>query len=312
MGNYKITLRDDLTEPQKHDELLVWDNWDKWCQDHEAPFVSKWCGESSQERASRGDTFQGTVSWDEAREFMRHGWPETRKKLARISAVFAAQNVFQTQPAFQMDVAGAFPIPPLAAAGDPLNMVAPYPVETGNTPIVRLVVHAGFIAEYQAESVANYGAALLSYIDAMEQAGVRFELEALLNSRRAGSPSGCSTIRVKVKEADEPVEIDRLGYVFCNASFFRRHGFRVKEQWCKYNHGSGYGSSCTPPRQNIEEDQTYLGGVMMFPAHAPELKSPAAILKAIDDYVRTALADNGRTIPMLWSDPDSIKDAAVS
>lgn len=247
-------------------------------------------------RSEYDASWSGTATLEAALTLARDGWPEGRKSLMAATAAAATSPTFS--PQIMMDVAGAYPIPALAAAGDPDCMVNLSPVEDRVRPIVRLLVMIGASSAYKANEFLSYGAAVLSYIDALEAAAYRVEITVCYTGHNMGNAFG---IQIVVKQAEEPLEIDRMAFAMTHVAFLRRVMFAVAESEPSISAvmGHGYGTPRNPDERDTEPGQIILPGVnMVKPGHAC-LKSPSAALAQIAPMIEEQLRGIGVEPPAL-------------
>ena len=258
-------------------------------------------GDGAGARTSDGE-WSGTSNLPEALALARNGWAKGRNKL--VSAFTAAQAQFVMEAAYSMDVAGAYPIVALAVAGDPCNMVDLAPIEKRNKPIVRLVANMVASAAYDAEEMINYGAAVLSYLDGLEAAGFRCELVwQYFVGLNVGD--ACYNLTIVAKQAEEPMELDKLAFMWINPAMSRRLGF----QHCQSKQPidslpSGAMSGCGSIRNHVigidtEPGQLLIPGVNVFAPGAPQLRSPEAAALALAPIMQRMLGEAGVNPPEL-------------
>lgn len=181
-----------------------------------------------------------TRTHNEAVNLARLGWPEGRSKMSDAidAAKFVQTN--STHRAEELDVGGAYPFVPAAAAGDPMCMVRVGLEQSKTKPIFRFMV-GGFISSgVQSDAIMRRGAAILSWVDKLEAEGGRCEL--LYNLTCAGGDLKY-TISTAIKRADEPLDIDRAAFVLAHPSMFRRIAFGCYERHADVCHhlGTTYG-----------------------------------------------------------------------
>jgi hypothetical protein len=243
---------------------------------------------SSRSRDTDDRAWFGTRSWTEAMDLVRKGWPEGREKMARAMSVAAQATNHASAPSMSMDVAGAYPMIPAAVAGDPMNMVSFAPIEDRRRPIVRLFVSCVYSAGYSASAVMNFGAALMGYVDALEETGHRTEITMAYLSDYRGQRIMPTVL---VKRAEDALDVDRMAFVIAHPSFLRRLMFGLLEtvpEW-EASHCPGYGMPVAPKRDELPEDVIYLPGVNALEGAA--LVSPAAAIKALAPIVDRLLMD---------------------
>lgn len=247
----------------------------------------------SSKRVEKGnDEFSGTKTFEAAMDLALKGWPEGRENI--LSALATAQTALTFTPALTMDVAGAYPIAALAAAGDPCSMVDLAPVEERVRPIVRLVVQRGASAAYEVSEFTNYGAAILSYIEGLEAAGFRCEITVAFCSDLTSDGDQVTT--VLVKRAEETMEFDRMAYVMTHPAFFRRIFFSVMESTEGLSNvldRNGYGYSRNPKPEEFEHDQILVPGVNLVNPGSEHLESVSKCLAHIGPLIEEQLKQAG-------------------
>jgi len=246
-------------------------------------FYTRWTGT---------ETFEGAV------DMAQYGWPEGRKRL--MVAMAEARGAPRMIADMVMDVAGAYPIAALAAAGDPCSMVDLQPVEERVRPIIRLAISRNGSSAYSADEFMNYGAAILSYVEGLENAGFRCEIASY--SATALNNGVQEYTSVTLKRAEEHIEMDRMAFCLTHPAFLRRLGFAVSEStpgiW--ENLGSGYGEPVNPdPGKDTEPDQIIIPGINIAEPGSAALKSARAALERLGPMIEKQLKNKGVAPPPL-------------
>ena len=263
----------DISKPHNAANSTAWESWDE-----------TWSGGS---RAS---------AFDKA----RNGWAEGRANM--VEAMAKARPSVALPPAFTMDVAGAYPDPAAAAAGVPDCMVSIDPVEARHKPVLRVAVNVWASCAYSSTEFTNYGAAVLSYIDALEGSGFRVEVTMLCHCKIDGFPNYGETYsgRVVIKRAEEPVDIDRMAYCLTHASMLRRLWFSHM-QVAPGAAGSmpGCGMPRNPEPKDMEPGQLVVPGINVMKPGSADLRSPKAAAVHISKMMEEVLAQAGVDMPKL-------------
>lgn len=223
----------------------VWDKRRKWQQDEFESLEDllafcvagdaawQWNKEANAREPSRGRErreWQGTATFPEALRLAREGWPEGRSKM--VSGLNAA-GLIQVQDygrGMVFDVAGAFPMVSLAVAGEPANMVQIGDDERRSRPIIRLMVNTSYTSDVTAQQITNRGAAILSWVDKLENEGARCEIVILRSTEVAWGDKCRYSGLFTLKRADEPLDIDRAAFVIAHAAMLRRIWFSVMDR----------------------------------------------------------------------------------
>ena len=247
---------------------------------------------SSKREGRVEEEFSGTRNFEQAMDLAVKGWPEGRANI--MAALSTAQASMSFTPYLTMDVAGAYPIAALAAAGDPCSMVDLAPVEERVRPIVRLVVQRAGSAAYSVNEFTNYGAAVLSYVEGLEACGFRCEITVAFVSDLTSDGDQITT--VVVKRAEETMEFDRMAFVMTHPAFFRRLQFSVMESTeglANVLNSNGYGYSRNPKATEFDHDQLLVPGVNMVKPGAKELKTVKACLAHVGPMIEAQLKQAG-------------------
>lgn len=247
---------------------------------------------SSKREGREEEEFSGTRNFEQAMDLAVKGWPEGRANI--MAALSTAQASMSFTPYLTMDVAGAYPIAALAAAGDPCSMVDLAPVEERVRPIVRLVVQRAGSAAYSANEFTNYGAAVLSYVEGLEACGFRCEITVAFVSDLQSDGDQITT--VVVKRAEETMEFDRMAFVMTHPAFFRRLQFSVMESTeglASVLNSNGYGYSRNPKASEFDHDQILVPGVNMVKPGSDHLKTVKACLAHIGPMIEAQLKKAG-------------------
>jgi hypothetical protein len=236
-------------------------------------------------------SFTGTKSFSEACELLSNGWPQGRERAAKILKSIAVRHTnFSQGKAVQMDIGGAYPIAAMAAAGQMECMVNFAPVEDRARPIVRLMVALGGNQTYSSDSISNYGLGLMAYIEALEAADFRVEINVGWFNQFNGTQQAFTAT---IKKAEDPLDVDRVVFCIGNTSFVRRIMFRVMELNCTRDWLGTYARPRTGRASDgdFDSEVIYLQGAQTFGASSYQLKSPEAALKAMRPIITDALVN---------------------
>lgn len=200
----------------------------------------------------------GTPTFEAATALATAGWPEGRAKMAAL--MDRAKAATQTRPerTATYDVAGAYPMPAFAAAGEPACMVDFRDDQARRqTPVVGILYNIGASGGIPPETIMARGAAILAEVDALEAAGLRCEITLcayVTDQHEKGKPHSQShRTDCRVKEADQPMDIDRLAFALAHPSMLRRLVFALREahEFGKaIGDGYGYSTDAPPAERN--------------------------------------------------------------
>ena len=179
-----------------------------------------------------GDGWAETRDLSHALDVGRRGWAKGRDTMMKV---LDDSNVIRRSlphKADALDVGGSYPVVPLAVAGDPMCMVTHGMESTRTKPVVRIVVNVAVSGAVTAATIMQRGGAILSWVDGLEAAGIRVEIEVIesgLFQEGEATPKGV-VFSVKAKRADEPLDIDRVSFLICHPAIQRRLFFALYER----------------------------------------------------------------------------------
>lgn len=270
---------------------------------------------ASRIESQRRTTWAGTPSLAAAMKMIRDGWQEGRDKAIDLRDRLVARTTLAMAPAYSMDVAGAYPIAALAAAGDPLSMVNPEPSELRQRPIIRLTVSVTASATYRAAEMTNYGACMAAIVDMLEASDYRVELSAAF-STISSDATRAYVGTVIVKESGEHVDADRLAFALTHPSMLRRLFFATHETHGEHSalfattHGTPWNTDAV--EIHLDAGSIYLPGANIIPPGSPMLASAVTAFPFVVSRISERLASHGVIMPPSWGAirEGSARDAA--
>jgi hypothetical protein len=211
-------------------------------------------------REERHDNWSGGTFLT-ALEQATFGWPEGLKEIRRRAKDYA--HIFDDQLPKQdlqkhtiMDVTGESVDIGMMLQGIPENMITYIEQETDSKLITgnklqRIVYSSAFSCGIDKETVFNYGAMILTLVNAMEGHGFRTEIVCRTSEKPVISSVKSNYIVDNViKTFDESPDMDKLAFCFASSMYFRRLYFSIIEQepsiatlqaYGVGQHGGGYG-----------------------------------------------------------------------
>jgi hypothetical protein len=157
------------------------------------------------------------------------GWSEGAQKVYELAETIRPPRPLATRTAFHSSVAGAFPNVGAFLAGNPKSMYAVSKKTAQGRPFVHLAIPVGFAWSVNAEHAFNRGCALVALIDALETAGCRVKVTALIVTDRAPA-SAHFVARFGVKDYGDRLDVDQIIFTVAHPAFFRRIGFAIFER----------------------------------------------------------------------------------
>ena len=179
----------------------------------------------------------GTSTFDDAVSLAQAGWAEGAARVAEIRAslneyVEASKSAACQQ--FAWDVTGDFVDVGRALSGEPeaFGSYNDYEVgRFGSQRVVRLYANLGVSGSVKSAAIFARGAVVLATVDLLESLGLRVELWAAKGTSRKNEGPAQHQVEVLVKAANQPVDVDRLAFVFCHNSSLRRLFWSHQERY---------------------------------------------------------------------------------
>lgn len=170
----------------------------------------------------RGDWF-GTKSFDEATELFKNGWDIGAEELTKKLKIAEMQNDVQMTCKNILSMCGYQAIVPLYLQGVPNNMVNKKmtPVKNKVITINKIVSVSGSVSSktMQEESVKCF-----QIIKKIEASGIRVNLNLVMGT-------GHACIKIRLKSANERLNVSKLAFPLVHPSMFRRLYFRFVETY---------------------------------------------------------------------------------
>ncbi|WP_331300328.1 DUF7192 family protein [Methylobacterium oryzae] len=256
----------------------------RWLQD--TPAALGWgAGGRNQESEAYGGGIvgRGCDTLDEAYSLAETGWPEGLERMKDRVNVLRASGRSRVRI---RDVAGDLPDVGAFLAGAPESMTRRVVAESTRRPVLDMIVNCQFQGSVPAESIMNFGAAIALVIDAMENVGVSVALSICSFTLNTGHGNGVFGAVIGMKQAGEPLELDRLVFYTAHPSFQRRLMFGVFERQveaARFNWG--YGGYAEMP--DVPEGAIYISARSCSAA----CSTPEAALRYVKDIVNKARPD---------------------
>jgi hypothetical protein len=232
----------------------------------------KWLASNSLGDSFDDFKFRGTRTMSEANDLARNGWPEGRKAMSESLSDQIARVKMDRMPRRWHDVAGAYPDVQAAIAGDPLNMISIGDDERAARPTIDILVNISCASAVSRESITLRGAAILSWVDALESAEYRVQVTGHATTKCDNR--ALSSAFIVLKRAQDPMDIDRLAYTMTHPSMLRRHICHFRECTPRGYESRAYGLPVNLTAQTIPDNALYFPKIEMD--YTPEQAAQAA------------------------------------
>jgi hypothetical protein len=214
----------------------------------------KW--EDPESREKGDEDWHGTNTYPQAYKLAKFGWDDGLKRLSK--QVKAAKKLVApvTKRTRKYDVAGHFPNPARAAAGEPFAMVHKGR-DFKQRPIVKIAVNFGYNADVDSERIMKWGAAICSYIDALEENG--FTVEVSSNSQTKGYENHSLMFEFALKKAGSRMSMASMVFWLAHPASLRRIEFSAMERLdVEDYYGGSYGRAVNNLRSAPEELELFI------------------------------------------------------
>lgn len=187
-------------------------------------------------------SFSKTHSFEQAVDLMKNGWSDMSEKLTQKLKV-AAKPAPQMKPRNVLSVAGYQPVVALYLAGVPTNMVDKQlvAVKSKVISVTKLIDYNGGV---DADVIEEESIKAFQVVKKLEAQGYRVNLNVALGSEADWNDVIC---KVRIKNANEKLNISKLAFPMVHPSMLRRLMFRYIEVCPDVTNGyrGGYGRPCS-------------------------------------------------------------------
>lgn len=218
-------------------------------------------------------SFTKTKDFNEAVELFKNGWSDMATKLVQKLKVTETKMQPTMKPKNVLGVAGYQAIVPLYLQGVPNNMVNKKMV-----PIKQKVITLNKSIDYnggvKADQIIEESIKAMRIVKKLESQSYRCNLNIVLGTSAGGKQF---VIKVKIKSANEKLNVSKLAFPLVHPSMLRRLFFRFIEVYPNVTKSfvSGYGRPATS-----DEMRNIFKGEYLLPNF---IKKDVNTIKTIDD-----------------------------
>ena len=217
--------------------------------------------------------FTKTKDFSEAVELFKNGWSDMATKLVQKLKIIENKTEPTMKPKNVLGVAGYQAIVPLYLQGVPNNMVT-----KKMTPVKQKVITLNKSIDYNAgvsaDQIIEESIKAMQIIKKLEAQGYRCNLNIVIGS---SEPDIKLYVKVRIKSANEKMNISKLAFPLVHPSMLRRLFFRFIEVYPNVTKSfvSGYGKPATS-----DEMRNIFKGEYLLPNF---IKKDVNTIKTIDD-----------------------------
>jgi hypothetical protein len=262
-------------------ESYVFDSWDELLTRLSDAPNQAYKRESSRKTSDR--KWSGTESYEAAEKLAREGWLSPVSQIERLCGHVESKvdaSILTTDFQRTWGVAGSEVDMSLYLDGDPECMIESAPIRISrHGRAVRVVIPCVYSSGCPESEILGRGAAVVALSDTLAKAQHPLEIWAAYAYSDETSMNGPGIFQalVRVQQANEPIDLGRLGFALAHPSSLRRIGFRCAEALVTTSrvatglgYGYGYGTGQVDVSQLDEAENTitvpnlgrsrYLGG----------------------------------------------------
>lgn len=199
------------------------------------PVTPQWRG-SSLEKEGVTKSFNGVKTIGEAYDLLASGWTQGLADMtAALNGVKTVER--QKRAAFKNDVVGFAPIVPLAMMNVPNSMLNTA-TKSVKSKVIKVLYSMGDSCGVTVEQFMERGKKVMAAVVSLERSGYRCEL---YSAQFYADSSNSDCLLVKVKEANQPLDVKRVMFPFTHPAMFRVIGFEWEDKCpsAKYRSGRG-------------------------------------------------------------------------
>lgn len=193
--------------------------------------------------------FTGTADMSEANVMLTAGYPEGVKELTTVKAKPSRNGQMEIFRSFQ----GFTPSVGDVVAGNPSNMLNARQSVKTSCKVVDVVLGAAFSCEWSTEDIMKEAKKAVQAVMTAENNGYRVNLYVCFSSAYLGDKrdkNNTCDILIKIKGANQKMDLLRVSYPVIHPSFLRRHVFAVMERSVELN--KGYGCADKPTEKAVK------------------------------------------------------------
>lgn len=206
------------------------------------PLNGTFCWEKGGLSSTAGSKkFTGTENFEEAVNLFKNGWDDMAKKLTKKLKVTQNQTMCSEVQKTVYDIVGFQCSVPRYLQGIPTSMVNKKLVPI-KQKVVTLNKDFSYNCSIKTEDIIEASIKTMEVVKRIEAQGVRVNLNVIFGITAGNTRE---IVKIRIKSANERVNISKLAFPLVHPSMFRRLGFRYIEvaPTITDNYSIGYGMS---------------------------------------------------------------------
>lgn len=200
-----------------------------------------WTLEGYPQREDDDPYFKRCNSYDEAREYLAHGFDEDVNRMVQsVNALQRTGTMMKTKR--YRDVAGFQPIVPRAIMGLPDSMMNQKKVRV-KSKVITVVYDPGANGFVSHESIMEFGCKFINWCLNVERKGYRVKIEYMKAFCPTDGENRQYILRVPLKSEHQPLNIKRMSFALAHAAMQRYIAWDWVERLPGSKYMRGFGSS---------------------------------------------------------------------
>lgn len=183
------------------------------------PVTEQWKNETDEVKHPK-KSWAGVDSYDEALNLLKNGWTEKLNEMKTLANKVATKSGGK-RISFMNDVAGFAPIVPLAMMNVPNAMIDMH-MKPIKSKVVKIVYNITISCMIKPDTILKNGMKVVEAVINLENSGYRCEVVAMQNYY---DNKYSDTLLLKIKEANQPLDLKRIMFPLIHPGMFRVIGF---------------------------------------------------------------------------------------
>lgn len=186
------------------------------------------------------EKFCGTASFEEAMDLFKNGWSQMAENLQKRLVAKEKQVVYGAKQKTIYDVAGFQASVPRYLQGIPTNMINKKSVPV-KQKVITVSKEISYSWQITTEQIIEESVKALMIVKKLEAQGLKVNLNILFIAKSMLFDGEVFAIKVKIKNANERLNVSKLAFPLVNPSMLRRLFFRFIEVYPRITEDFKYG-----------------------------------------------------------------------
>lgn len=197
-------------------------------------------GRDTRQDIESNPSWYGAKNFKQAQDWLFHGWNEKTGEIVAFKEKAKSMNI-KKMITFRNDIVGFAPIVPLAIMGVPENMIQSTR-KVIKTKVVDIIYDMGATCGINKNRMIEAGVKMTKLIISLENSGYRVNLRGMINFESTERGKASQTVLIRLKDANQPIDINKLMFPLFHTAMFRGIGFDYLERKPDIPYLSGYGT----------------------------------------------------------------------